>query len=99
MLTAQFGSLLTCRVYFPILAIIVGLAARGHLGDSMPPQEGFRYWVTHPKGHTHQFYYDKAIWEGNIYEEPHYFTDAITGHVIDFLKQGYEGNFFPFRWL
>jgi len=74
-----------------------GLSGKWHLGDSMTPQEGFRYWFTRPKGHTHQFYNDKAIWEGDVYEEPRYFTDAITGYAIDFLKQDHEGNpFFLF---
>ena len=62
----------------------------------MIPQEGFRYWFTGPKGHTRQFYNDKAIWEEGVYEEPRYFTDAITGHAIDFLTQEHQGNLFSF---
>lgn len=64
-----------------------GLAGKWHLGDSLRPQEGFDYWYTKPKGHTHSFYDAEAIWQGEVFEEPRYATDAITEHALDFLGQ------------
>lgn len=64
-----------------------GLSGKWHLGDSIRPQEGFSYWFTRPKGHTHTFFGDDGIWEGRVYREPRYFTDAITDHAVDFLDQ------------
>ena len=64
-----------------------GLAGKWHLGDSLQPQEGFDYWFTKPKGHTHTFYNAEAIWDGEVYEEPRYATEVITEHAIDFLDQ------------
>lgn len=64
-----------------------GLSGKWHLGDSLHPQLGYSYWFTKPKGHTHTFYDDEAIWQGEIYTEPRYYLDAITEHAIDFLGQ------------
>lgn len=33
-----------------------GMSGKWHLGDSMNPQLGFRYWFSKPKGHTAHFY-------------------------------------------
>ncbi|MBD3181514.1 sulfatase-like hydrolase/transferase [Candidatus Poribacteria bacterium] len=71
-----------------------GLSGKWHLGDSIKPQEGFSYWFTKPKGHTSTFYNAEAIWQGKIYREPRYFTDAITDHALDFLAQNHEDPFF-----
>ncbi len=75
-----------------------GLAGKWHLGDSLQPQEGFDYWFTKPKGHTTAFYHAEAIWNGEVYNEPRYATDAITAHALDFLGQaaGGEAPFFLF---
>jgi len=35
-----------------------GLSGKWHLGDGLLPQEGFSYWFTKPKGHTHTFYHE-----------------------------------------
>ena len=64
-----------------------GLAGKWHLGDSLTPQQGFDYWFTKPKGHTHTFYNAEAIWQGEVYEEPRYATDAITAHALSFLDE------------
>ena len=64
-----------------------GLSGKWHLGDSLRPQEGFSYWFTRPKGHTHTFFGDDGIWDGEVYCEPRYFTDVITDHAVDFLEQ------------
>ena len=69
-----------------------GLAGKWHLGDSLQPQQGFDYWFTKPKGHTHTFYNAEAIWQGQVYEEPRYATEAITAHALDFLAQAADGE-------
>jgi len=71
-----------------------GLSGKWHLGDSLNPQLGFRYWFTKPRGHTHTFYDAEAIWQNKVYKEPRYFTDAITEHAIDFLNQAEDDPFF-----
>ena len=71
-----------------------GLSGKWHLGDSIRPHEGFSYWFTMPKGHTTTFRNAQAIWAGEIYKEPRYFTDAITAHALDFLQQNHENPFF-----
>ena len=71
-----------------------GLSGKWHLGDSLHPQTGFSYWFTKPRGHTQTFYDDEAIWDEQIYTEPRYYTDVITEHALDFLKQQHENPFF-----
>jgi len=71
-----------------------GLSGKWHLGDSLTPQQGFDYWFTKPKGHTSRFYDDEAIWEGEVYTESRYYTDAITAHALDFLEQEHDQPFF-----
>ena len=73
-----------------------GLSGKWHLGDSLRPQEGFSYWFTKPKGHTDRFYDAEAIWEGQVYSEPRYYTDAITAHALDFLDGHQQERFFLF---
>jgi len=38
------------------------------------------------------------IWQGKVYQEPKYTTDAITEHALDFLEQNQKNPFF-FMWL
>ncbi|NQU42672.1 sulfatase-like hydrolase/transferase [bacterium] len=71
-----------------------GMCGKWHLGDSMNPQEGFRYWFAKPEGETRRFYDEKAIWQGQIYREPRYYLDAITHHALDFLRQPRQAPFF-----
>lgn len=71
-----------------------GLTGKWHLGDNINPQEGFTYWFTKVQGGTSTFYDDEWIWEGEIYREPRYTTDAITEHAIQFLEQSHEDPFF-----
>ena len=71
-----------------------GLSGKWHLGDSLRPQEGFSYWFTFPKGHTHTFYKADAIWDQQVYREPRYYTDAITEQALDFLRQSHPDPFF-----
>jgi len=99
---AQMGPDAYCTIReFPNLPRILsengytcGLSGKWHLGDSLQPQEGFSYWFTKPKGHTSRFYNDEAIWQGKVHEEPRYYTDAITDHAVDFLRQTDDGPFF-----
>lgn len=69
-----------------------GLAGKWHLGDSLNPQQGFDYWFTKPKGHTSTFYNAEAIWQGEVYEEPRYATEAITAHALSFLDEVAPGG-------
>lgn len=69
-----------------------GLSGKWHLGDSLHPQLGFRYWFTKPRGHTEAFYDAEAIWQGEVYREPRYYTDAITDHAVDFLRSTAGGD-------
>ena len=71
-----------------------GLSGKWHLGDNLKPQEGFSYWFTKKGGHTTTFYNDDLIWQGKLYKEPKYTTDAITDHAIDFLEQNQKKPFF-----
>ncbi len=64
-----------------------GLSGKWHLGDNIEPHQGFTYWFTKKGGHTTTFYNDDMIWQGKIYKEPKYTTEAITDHAIDFLGQ------------
>jgi len=71
-----------------------GLSGKWHLGDSLHPQLGFRYWFTKPRGATRAFHDDEAIWQGEVYQEPRYMLDAITEHAVEFLRQPRQQPFF-----
>jgi len=71
-----------------------GLSGKWHLGANLQPQEGFTYWFTKKGGHTTTFYNDEMIWQGKIYRETNYTTDAITDHAIEFLSQNRDKPFF-----
>ena len=71
-----------------------GMSGKWHLGDSLHPQLGFRYWFAKPKGHTLSYYGEEAIWEGKVYSEDGYYLDAITNHAVDFVRQPREKPFF-----
>lgn len=71
-----------------------GLAGKWHLGGSLQPQEGFSYWFAKPGGHTTTFYGDDAVWQGKIYKETNYMTEAIANHAIEFIEQNREKPFF-----
>jgi len=71
-----------------------GMSGKWHLGDSLNPQIGFKYWFAKPKGHTSTFYNDEAIWQNKVYREKGYYLDAITEHAVDFLQQEQGNPFF-----
>ncbi len=71
-----------------------GLSGKWHLGDSLHPQLGFRYWFTKPRGHTRHFYGEEAIWQGQVYKEKRYATEVIAEHAEAFLDQDREQPFF-----
>ena len=73
---------------------VCGLSGKWHLGDNLRPQQGFTYWFTKKGGHTTTFYNDDMIWQGKVYKEPKYTTDAITEHAIDFIEQNQKKPFF-----
>ena len=63
-------------------------------GDNLHPQEGFTYWFTKAGGHTATFYNDEMIWQGKVYKEPKYTTEAITDHAVEFIEQNHARPFF-----
>ena len=73
---------------------VCGMSGKWHLGDSLHKQLGFGYWFAKPRGHTRSFYNAEAIWHGEIYREPRYYTDAITDRALSFLRQADEKPFF-----
>ena len=55
------------------------LIGKYHLGMPFEPQNGFDHWVTFPHGHTHTFYGNDVIDNGNRY--------TVDGHTVDFFAQ------------
>ena len=60
------------------------LSGKWHLGDSIQPQHGFKYWYTIGKGGCYYNYPD-IVEDGNIIIENGYVTDLITDKALDFL--------------
>ena len=60
------------------------LSGKWHLGDSIQPQHGFKYWYTIGKGGCY-YYYPDIVEDGNIIIENGYVTDLITDKALDFL--------------
>lgn len=73
---------------------VCGLSGKWHLGANLHPQLGFSYWFAKAGGHTTTFYNDDMIWQGKVYKEPKYTTDAITDYAIDFIEQNTSRPFF-----
>jgi arylsulfatase A-like enzyme len=73
-----------------------GLVGKWHLGGNMTPQEGFKYWITMPVGHTSTFYDAEIIENGKLRKEPKYMTDLWTEHGVKFIKQNKSRPFFLF---
>lgn len=98
----QIGPKSTCMIgEFPTLPKLLtkagyacGLSGKWHLGGNLQPQEGFRYWVTTPHGHTTTFYNAEVIEDGKIRKEPTYLTDFWTNHAVKFIEQNREQPFF-----
>ncbi len=61
------------------------LSGKWHLGDSINPQHGFRYWYTIGRGGC--FYYHPDIVENGDIRNLHgqYVTDLITDKALEFL--------------
>ena len=71
----------------------VGLSGKWHLGDSMTPQHGFRYWFAMPLGYS--VYQDaEMIWEGEARKYPGYVTDVITDHALRFIDENKDRPFY-----
>ena len=71
-----------------------GLVGKWHLGGNLRPQEGFRYWITTPHGHTSTFYGAKVIEDGKVRTESGYLTDLWTRHAVRFLERNAARPFF-----
>lgn len=63
-----------------------GLSGKWHLGDSLHPQHGFGFWRTVCAGET-SYYNGAMVRDGQIYREPAYISEAITGYALEFLDQ------------
>jgi arylsulfatase A-like enzyme len=73
-----------------------GLSGKWHLGGNLHPQEGFRFWVTKPHGHSRGFYDQEVIENGEIRTEPTYLTDYWTDRAVEFIEANRSGPFFLF---
>lgn len=61
------------------------LAGKWHLGDSMTPQHGFRYWYTIGRGGC-CYYHPDMVEDGRLhFEHGRYVTDLITDKALAFL--------------
>lgn len=61
------------------------LAGKWHLGDSMNPQHGFRYWYTIGRGGC-CYYHPDIVEDGRLhFEHGRYVTDLITDKALAFL--------------
>lgn len=61
------------------------LAGKWHLGDSMNPQHGFRYWYTIGRGGC-CYYHPDIVEDGRLhFEHGRYVTDLITDKALTFL--------------
>jgi arylsulfatase A-like enzyme len=73
-----------------------GLSGKWHLGGNLQPQEGFRFWVTKPHGHSRGFYDQEVIENGQIRVEPTYLTDYWTERAVEFIQANRSRPFFLF---
>lgn len=68
------------------------LAGKWHLGDSMNPQHGFRYWYTIGRGGC-CYYHPDVVEDGRLhFEHGRYITDLITDKALAFLDTLSEGE-------
>ena len=68
-----------------------GLSGKWHLGDSMQPQQGFRFWRVIPYGGSD--YYGAAILrDGVMTVDDRYLTDVITEGALEFLEKQGQGD-------
>jgi arylsulfatase A-like enzyme len=71
-----------------------GLSGKWHLGDHLHAQEGFRFWVTKPGGHTTGFYDQEVIENGAIKTVSKYTTEYWTDRGIEFIEKNKGQPFF-----
>ena len=63
-----------------------GMSGKWHMGDSMHPQKGFRFWEVHARGGGP--YYDAPMIAGGVeYDAPGYVTDVITDNALRYLDE------------
>ena len=62
------------------------LSGKWHLGDSLTPQHGFRYWYTIGKGGAYYMHPD-IVEKGTVTIEDAYLTDLITDKALLFLDE------------
>ncbi len=62
----------------------IALSGKWHLGDTMKPREGYKYWNTILRGGCRYTSYD-MYFNGKITANTKYLTDVITDNAIDYL--------------
>jgi len=72
---------------------VCGLVGKWHLGDSLTPQHGFRYWFAMPEGAS-QYNDAPMIRDGRVEVQPGYLTDVITDAALDFIEQNKTRPFY-----
>lgn len=60
------------------------LSGKWHLGDSVQPQHGFKYWYTIGKGGCY-YYHPDIVEDGRVTVEDRYVTDLITDRALNFI--------------
>lgn len=71
-----------------------GYAGKWHLGSTRTPAPGFSSWYAHRTGDG-PYYGAPVSAHGRQYEEPRYFTDAVTDEAVDFIH-AHQGDEMPF---
>ncbi len=68
-----------------------GMVGKWHLGNSMMPQHGFKYWHALLRGGCN--YYDGDVFDGTRYQEyDGYITDYFTDKALQFIEEGSGQN-------
>jgi len=80
--------------YAQILAdngYVCGISGKWHLGDSLRPQQGFRFWQVIPYGGS-DYYGAPILRDGQMAIDDGYLTDAITDGALEFLERYGQGE-------
>ncbi len=73
-----------------------GLSGKWHLGANLTPAPGFSFWVTKPDGSTQEFYDQRLIENGAVFQVAEYTTDYFTRRGIEFIEKHQDKPFFLF---
>jgi arylsulfatase A-like enzyme len=70
---------------------VCGLSGKWHLGDSLHPQHGFRYWRVIPYGGS-DYYGAPILRDEGMMTDDRYLTEVITEGALEFLEQYAQGE-------